>query len=62
MKFIISLLLVFCAVLWMNNNSSYVVFNNYTMKDLQTYVSDKGGLLISKIGQDITEIDWNLVK
>ena len=62
MKFIIALLIVFCAILWINNNSSYVVFNNYTVKDLQTYASEKGGLLISKIGQDLTEIDWSLRK
>jgi len=62
MKFIVALLLVFCAVLWINNNSSYIVYDDVTVKDLQKYASEKGGLLISKIGQDITEIDWKLEK
>jgi len=62
MKFMIALLIIFCAVLWINNNSSYVVFSNYTVKDLENYAGAKGGLLISKIGQDLTEIDWILRK
>lgn len=62
MKFVVALVLIFCAVLWINNNSNYVVFSVYTVKDLQTYVGDKGGLLASKIGQDIAEIDWSLEK
>ena len=62
MKFFVALLIVFCAVLWINNNSNYVVFNDYTVKDFQTYASEKGGLLISKIGQDIMGIDWQLRK
>jgi hypothetical protein len=62
MKFIVAFLLIFCAVLWINNNSSYVVFSNYTIKDLQTYVSEKGGLFFSKVGQDIGEIDWKIEK
>ena len=62
MKFIVALLLVFCAVLWINNNSSYIVYEDVTVKDLQKYASEKGGLLISKIGQDFGEIDWRLEK
>lgn len=62
MKFLIAFLIIFGIVLWINNNSNYVVYNDVTVEDLKTYVSEKGGLLISKIGQDITEIDWILVK
>ena len=62
MKFLIAFLIIFGIVLWINNNSSYVVYNDVTVEDLKSYVSEKGGLLISKIGQDITEINWILVK
>lgn len=62
MKFFIALIIVFCAVLWINNNSNYVVFSNLTVKDLQMYVMDKGGMLLSKIGQDVGEINWRLNK
>jgi len=60
MKFIIALLLVFCAVLWLNNNLSYIVYDDVTVNDLKVYISEKSSLLISKIGKDFSEIDWRL--
>ena len=60
MKFIIALLLVFCAVLWLNNNLSYIVYDDVTVNDLKVYISEKSSLLVSKIGKDFSEIDWRL--
>jgi len=60
MKFIIALLLVFCAVLWLNNNLNYIVYDDVTVNDLKVYISEKSSLLVSKIGKDFSEIDWRL--
>jgi hypothetical protein len=62
MKFILAFVIIFCAVIWLNNNLSYIVYDDVTVHDLKIYFSEKSNLIFSKVGKDFLEIDWKVKK